>query len=94
LAQWDSCVDPKVTPVINDRAMPVWVGVDASTKHDSTAIVAVTFEYVAQRVRLVWHRTFQPSPDEPLDFEAAIEGTLLDIASDFKSARCCSIPGR
>lgn len=27
---------------------------------------------------LLWHRMFQPSPDDPLNFEATVERTLLD----------------
>lgn len=47
----------------------------------STAVVAVTFE--KGKVRLVWHRTFQPSPEDPLDFEATVEKTLLDLRRRF-----------
>jgi hypothetical protein len=36
--------------------LPVWVGVDASVKHDSSAIVALTFDSRAQHTRLVFHR--------------------------------------
>ena len=79
LGTWDACVDPNATPVLADKLLSIWVGVDASVKHDSTAIVACTWEEATQRVRLVFHRVFQPTPEEPLDFEAAIEGTLLDL---------------
>ena len=41
LAAWDAVVDPAVKPVLADHLLSVWVGVDASVKHDSTAIVAV-----------------------------------------------------
>ena len=37
-----------------------------------------------QKVRLVSHRVFQPSPDDPLDFEDCIEGTLLELRSRFR----------
>jgi phage terminase large subunit-like protein len=81
---WDACVDPNLTPSLINYSLPVWVGVDASTKHDSTAIVAVTWEEAAQRVRLVAHKVFQPSPDDPLDFELCIEATLLDLRKRFQ----------
>jgi hypothetical protein len=84
LAAWDACVDPSATPVLADKALPLWVGVDASVKHDSTAIVAVTWEQIPQRVRLVWQRVFQPTPDDPLSFEDAIERTLLDLHNRFR----------
>ena len=80
---WDACTDHALTPVITDRSLPIWVGVDASVKRDSTAIVAVTWDEVNQKVRVVAHKVFQPSPDEPLDFEMAIEGTLLALHSHF-----------
>jgi plasmid stabilization system protein ParE len=50
-------------------------------KRDSTAIVVCTF--ADDKVRLVWHRIFQPSPDDPLDFEATVEQTLLDLQQRF-----------
>jgi phage terminase large subunit-like protein len=80
---WDACVDPNNGRAVANRALSVWVGVDASVKHDSTAIVAVTWDHAAQKVRLVSHRVFQPSPDEPLDFEDTIEATLLELRSRF-----------
>jgi phage terminase large subunit-like protein len=83
LAWWDQCVDPALTPGVIDRSLPIWVGVDASVKRDSTAIVAVTWDYDKQKVRLVAHKVFQPSPDEPLDVEIAVEHTLLALHSRF-----------
>jgi phage terminase large subunit-like protein len=45
--------------------------------------VVVTFNKEAQRVVLVWHRIFQPSAREPLDFEATIERTLREVMRRF-----------
>lgn len=84
MAKWDACVDPQATPVISNHELPVWIGVDASVKHDSTAICAVTFSHETQKVRLVAHRVFQPSPDDPLDFEETVESTLRDLAFRFQ----------
>jgi len=80
---WDACVDAELRPVLSDHTLPVWVGVDASVKRDSTAIVAVTFDRDAKKARLVWHRIFQPSARDPLDFEATIEATLLELRGRF-----------
>jgi hypothetical protein len=55
------------TDLPSNRGIPIWVGVDASIKRDSTAIVATTWDKKAQQVRLVTHRVFQPNPDEPLN---------------------------
>ena len=51
----------------------VFVGVDASTKFDSTGIAVVSFDRNTQMLRLCTHRIFQPTPDQPLDFELTIE---------------------
>jgi len=80
---WDACTDPDGHPELADPRLSVWVGVDASVKRDSTAIVACTFDTKAKKIRLVWHRIFQPSAADPLDFEATIEGTLLDLRRRF-----------
>ena len=29
LSAWDACVQPSLTPVLRDRGLPIWVGVDA-----------------------------------------------------------------
>jgi phage terminase large subunit-like protein len=42
LADWDSCIEPNMHPVIDDKELPVFIGVDASHKHDHTAIIVVT----------------------------------------------------
>ena len=83
MAAWDRCVDPRLGATIANRGLPIYVGIDASVKHDSTAIVATTWDTKAQQVRLVFHRVFQPSPDEPLDFEGTVEATLLDLHARF-----------
>jgi phage terminase large subunit-like protein len=74
---WDASVDPEARPEVTGDGSPVWVGVDASTKRDSTAIVACSYDWDLRKVRLICHRIFQPSPDDPLDFEATVEETLL-----------------
>ena len=83
MSAWDQCVDPNLRPVLGDRALPIYVGVDASVKHDSTAIVVCHWSKKEQRVRLIWHRVFQPSPTDPLDFEATIERTIVDLHKRF-----------
>jgi phage terminase large subunit-like protein len=84
MPSWDACVDPNLGTLPFDRNKSVWVGVDASVKRDSTAIVAVTWDYNAQKVRLAWHRVFQPTPSAPLDFEMTIEQSLIELAGSFR----------
>ena len=40
MSWWDACITGR--PVVANAELPVWVGVDASVKRDSTAIVAAT----------------------------------------------------
>jgi phage terminase large subunit-like protein len=60
-----------------------FVGVDASIKHDATAICVTTFDKGAQMVRLLKHVVYQPSPEQPLDFELTVESYLLDLQRKF-----------
>jgi phage terminase large subunit-like protein len=80
---WRHCVDPNLSPVVADKNLPVWVGVDASVKRDSTAVVVVTWDDKRSKVRLVFHRIFQPSAKEPLDFENTIERTVRELRGRF-----------
>ncbi len=80
---FDACVDASVRPIVADPNLPIWLGVDASTKRDSTAIVAWTWDADTNRCRLVWHRIFQPTKENPLDFEATVENTLLEMRNQF-----------
>jgi phage terminase large subunit-like protein len=84
LAWWDACIDLGAHPLISDRNILVWVGVDASVKRDSTAIVVVTWDRNINKVRLICHRIFQPTKDNPLDFEATIENTLTELHARFR----------
>jgi phage terminase large subunit-like protein len=77
-------VDSDLSPELANPSLQVWVGVDASVKRDSTAIVCTTFDHGAKKVRLVWHRVFQPSPEDPLNFEQTIEKSLLDLRRRFR----------
>jgi len=83
LEWWDRCVDPEARQVLLDKSLPAWLGVDASVKRDTTAIVAVTFDTKTKKVRLLAHRVFQPKPNQPLDFEATIEATVRDFCRRF-----------
>ena len=85
LEDWDSCVNPQLRQLLEDRAMPVWIGVDAGYKHDYTAVVACS--YAEHRVRLVYHRVFKPTPQHQLDFAETIGATLVDLSRRFSVRR-------
>jgi phage terminase large subunit-like protein len=78
MTQWDRCTDSNIGHMVSDRNLPIWVGVDASVKHDSTALAAVTWSQSAQNVRLVDHRIFVPRPEQEIDFSRDVEQTLRD----------------
>jgi phage terminase large subunit-like protein len=84
LNKWDACVRPGLAPVHADLFTEAFVGIDASYKHDSAAICVTTFDTNTQMVRLLAHKVFQPSPDNPLDFELTIESYLLDLKRRFQ----------
>jgi phage terminase large subunit-like protein len=81
-AWWDACAIAR--PVPADPSMSVWVGVDASTKRDSTGIAVVTWDKATKKARLVWHRIITPRPGAPIDFESHVEETLLGLKSRFR----------
>jgi phage terminase large subunit-like protein len=81
---WDRCVDPEARPVLGGRRLSIWVGVDASVKRDSTAVVACAYDRDLKKVRLVLHRVFQPTPEEPLDVENTIEATIEGLYRAFQ----------
>lgn len=70
LAAWDKCIDRDSGPLINDSRLPIFVGIDASTKHDLTAIVSVTFDRGAQVIRLVNHVIFSTQPRRAARFRS------------------------
>ena len=92
MSAWDECVQPSLTPTL--ERIPIYVGVDASTKRDSTALVAVTFDKKTQMVRLVQHRVFTPAPGDPINFEQTVEATISIGASGLCCAKFCSIRSR
>ena len=84
MSVWDACVEPALTPVLEDKQLHVWAAVDASVKRDATALVACTYDKKAKCVRLVAHKVFTPTPGDPIDFEATVEATLLDWKKRFR----------
>jgi len=84
MAWFRRCIDANYAPPAADKNLSVWVGIDASVKRDSTAIVVVTWDRDCNKVRLVFHRIFQPSSKEPLDFEATVERTARELHQRFR----------
>ena len=92
-SDWDACVDPHARPLLPEQARQfrLSLGVDAATKGDCAAIVAVAKERDG-RLRLVQHRIWTPQRDEPLDFEETIETYLLGLKRNYQLAAVCYDP--
>ena len=76
---WDSCVDPNLRPVIEpDKSLILDLGLDASIRHDQASVVGVTYRDRERQVVLAKHRTFKPTPEDPLDLEETLEATVLE----------------
>jgi phage terminase large subunit-like protein len=85
--EWDACVNLTLGPLTAQQArgLRLSVGVDAATKGDCAAVVAVAREPDG-RLRLVRHRVWTPRKGEPLDLEETIEAYLLDLRRQFSLA--------
>jgi phage terminase large subunit-like protein len=82
---WDGCTDPDHRPLLPTKHIPLFVGVDASLKHDSSAVVAVGFvERDGQELlALAQHRIWHPSPEDPIDLEDDIERYLVELCAQY-----------
>ncbi len=83
---WDACVDADLLPVLFSdgpvsREFVVVAGLDASVKGDSTACVVVAND--GDRIRLIAHRIWQPTANQPMDFEHTVEKFLREIDRRF-----------
>jgi len=86
-----ACTDPAHRPMSADLKLPIWLGLDASTRKDSTAIVACTWDRAAKRVVLVGHRIFVPTKDSPIDFEL-VEETVINLRRQYDVVCCLFDP--
>ena len=75
---WDPCVNHSHHPSTTDQS-PLFVGVDVGIKHDNAARVAVKWDEQGEKLILVSHRIWKPSPLKPLDLENTVEQDLRDL---------------
>jgi phage terminase large subunit-like protein len=85
---YGKCVD-NYAPNLKDKAWRIVVGVDVSTKKDSSAVVVVTKD--GDKVRLICHKKWQPSPEKPIDLEE-VEKYILQLAKDYTLVECLYDP--
>jgi phage terminase large subunit-like protein len=79
MQEWDACVDREHSPPLPDiyKGVRLWVGVDASTKRDRSAVVSCFRE--DGKVKLGPKRWWQPTKSEPMDLEETMEKYLLEL---------------
>jgi hypothetical protein len=75
---WDPCVDHAHHPMAITRE-PIFVGIDVGIKHDNAARVAVRWDDAGEKLILVSHRIWKPTPTQPLDLENTVEQDLRDL---------------
>jgi phage terminase large subunit-like protein len=75
---WDPCVDHSHCPSITSRES-LFVGIDIGIKHDNAARVAVRWDEIGEKLILVSHRIWKPTPTEPLDLESTVEQDLRHL---------------
>lgn len=82
---WDGCVDRDLLPLLPEQAryLRLSVGVDAATKGDCAAVVAVA-KQPDGRVQLVAHRIWTPKKEEPLDLEETVEEFVLSLDDRYR----------
>ena len=87
LELWDACVDAEHLPLLPTRDVRLYIGVDASVKHDQSAVVAVYQDNETSKVVLAGHRIWRPSASQPLDLDNTIGQYLRDLYSRYSVAR-------
>jgi phage terminase large subunit-like protein len=75
---WDPCVDHTHHPTAITRE-PIFVGIDVGIKHDNAARAAVRWDDAGEKLILVSHRIWKPTPTQPLDLENTVEQDLRDL---------------
>jgi phage terminase large subunit-like protein len=81
LDDWDKCVDPDLRPVLSDRDLLVYGGLDCSVRGDFTALALCTFDGERNAVRVVNHRVFKPAGGD-ISF-AAVEQLITEVYERF-----------
>jgi phage terminase large subunit-like protein len=84
MQEWDACVDPDYRPPLPNPQLQLWVGADASTKKDRSAVVSVYRQ--GNMVCLGPYTTWQPSKAQPMDLEESMEKYIRMLASNYNVA--------
>ncbi len=84
LDDWDNCTDPEHRPILPQPYLELFVGVDASIKHDSAAVLAITYDREESRAVLARHRIWQPTALDPLDIDATLGAFLRELHRGYR----------
>jgi phage terminase large subunit-like protein len=84
MEDWDKCVDPGYSPPLPNKSIRLYVGADASVKRDRSTVVSVYRE--GNSVKLGPFRVWQPSPGQPMDYEATMESFIDELAKSYHVA--------
>lgn len=79
--RFDKCVNKDLAPILPDKKIKIWVGVDASVSGDSTAVVAVTRR--KGKIILANYKKWQPTKKNPIDLEETVEKYIIDLDRAF-----------
>jgi phage terminase large subunit-like protein len=73
---WDVCIDRNY--IVPPPPLDLYLGIDASTKRDRSAVVSVHWGE-DKRLYLGPKRFWQPSKSDPLDLERTVEAYILEL---------------
>lgn len=82
-AEWDRLYDPELRALYPDDKRMVVVGVDAATKKDAAAVVAVTLNPVTHRYEVVFCRVWQPQ-GEPLKLTETVGPAIVELHRNYR----------
>ncbi len=83
---WDACINPEHRPVLPNHDYSLYLGVDGSIKHDSAAVVGVTYDPEIRKVVLFRHRIWQPTANDPLDIDGTIGDFIRELNKGYSLA--------
>jgi phage terminase large subunit-like protein len=85
MQKWDDCTDPRHSPPLPSKAISLFVGCDASTKRDRSAVVSVYRDEIG-KLKLGPKRFWQPSKSQWMDLENTMEAFLLELHRGYNLA--------
>ncbi len=80
---WDGCVEPTHQPILANRRLQVFVGVDVAIKHDYASVEVMTGAGGGDQLIQVTGRIWKPSATMPLDLEETVEQYLWHLVKSY-----------